>query len=119
MIANNINNGQGPQVKLTVAKFGLGQIISHKLHKYRGVIVDIDPVFLGSDAWYDEAAMTRPPKNLPWYKVLVNNAEHEAYVAEQNLQADSSDEGINHPLIAAYFDKFNDGHYISSAWRTN
>ena len=104
---------------LTEAKFGLGQIISHKLFKYRGVIVDIDPVFLGSDDWYEEVALTRPPKDMPWYKVLVNNALHEAYVAEKNLLADSSDECINHPLIGAYFDEFNDGHYISSAWRSN
>jgi heat shock protein HspQ len=64
-------------------------------------------------------SLTMPPKDMPWYKVLVNNAQHEAYVAEQNLLADDSDEGINHPLVDAYFDQFNNGHYVSSTWRPN
>lgn len=119
MIASNLENKQGKQVTRTIAKFGRGQLITHKIFKYRGVIVDIDPVFLGSDDWYDEVALTRPPKNKPWYKVLVNNAMHEAYVPEQNLQPDDSTDVINHPLIDTYFDAFNDGHYVSSTWRAN
>jgi heat shock protein HspQ len=119
MITNKVNNEQSKLVTLTQAKYGLGQLVSHKLFNYRGVIVDIDPVYLGSEAWYDEVAVTRPPKDIPWYKVLVNDSRHETYVAEQNLQADFSDEGINHPLLASYFDEFDNGHYINSKWRTH
>ncbi len=114
MITNNVNNRQDRIVTHAEAKFGLGQLVTHKLFDYRGVIVDIDPVFLGSDAWYEEATVTQPPKNMPWYKVLVNDSLHETYVAEQNLQSDPSEELINHPMIAAYFDEFDNGQYISN-----
>ena len=104
---------------LNEAKFGLGQLVKHKLFDYRGVIVDIDPIFLGSDTWYDQVAKTRPPKNKPWYKVLVNDSSDETYVAEKNLQADVSQKSINHPLIGSYFDEFNNGLYKNNTWRTN
>jgi len=119
MITNKLSPEQGRLVTLAESKYGLGQLVTHKLLNYRGVIVDIDPVFLGSDAWYEQVAITRPPKDIPWYKVLVNDSQHESYVAEQNLLADFSEEGINHPLVAAYFDEFDNGHYTSSTWRTH
>lgn len=94
------------------AKFSIGQLVEHKLFNYRGVIVDVDPVFQGSDSWYDQVALTRPSKDLPWYRVLVHNAVHETYVAERNLEADLSGEPINHPLVATLFDGFKDGFYF-------
>ena len=94
------------------AKFNIGQLIKHKLFDYRGVIVDVDPVFEGSDEWYDEVARSRPPKDRPWYKVLVHDSDHETYVAERNLDNDSSHEPVDHPMIASYFKRFNDGHYL-------
>jgi len=85
------------------AKFHIGQLIHHKLFDYRGVIVDVDPVFQGSDEWYDQVARSRPPKDKPWYRVLVHDAEHETYVAERNLEADSSGGPIRHPLLDTFF----------------
>jgi len=93
------------------AKFSVGQIISHKLFDYRGVIFDVDPVFSGTDKWYNQVALSRPPKDKPWYRVLVHNAFHETYVAENNLTADDTKEPITHPLINYYFDHFNEGTY--------
>ena len=94
------------------AKFNIGQLIKHKLFDYRGVIVDVDPVFEGSDEWYDEVARSRPPKDRPWYKVLVHDSDQETYVAERNLDNDSSHEPVDHPMIGSYFKRFNDGHYL-------
>ena len=94
------------------AKFNIGQLIKHKLFDYRGVIVDVDPVFEGSDEWYDEVARSRPPKDRPWYKVLVHDSDQETYVAERNLDDDSSHEPVDHPMIESYFKRFNDGHYL-------
>ncbi len=31
------------------AKFAIGHVIHHKKFDYRGVIIDVDPVFSGSD----------------------------------------------------------------------
>ena len=56
------------------AKFSIGQIIHHRLFDYRGVIVDVDPDFQNSDEWYDQVARSRPPKDKPWYRVLVHDA---------------------------------------------
>ncbi len=95
------------------AKFDVGQIVVHRLFNYRGVVVDVDPVFQNSDEWYEQVALSRPPKDKPWYRVLVHNAVHETYVAEQNLLSDSSAEKINHPLVDTYFDKFSEGRYSS------
>lgn len=119
MIVNEMNNEQDIEIMQGEARFGLGQLVKHRLFDYRGVIVDIDPVYLGTDSWYEQVAQTRPPKDKPWYKVLVNNSLHETYVAERNLQADDSQESINHPLINSYFDDFNNGYYINNSRRTN
>ena len=119
MIVNDMSNDQDFKVPQKEANFGPGQLVKHRLFDYRGVIVDIDPVFMGTDAWYEEVAQTQPPKDKPWYRVLVNNSLHETYVAERNLQADDSTESINHPLISNYFDEFNNGKYVNNARRTN
>lgn len=94
------------------AKFSVGQLISHKLFNYRGVIVDVDPVYLGSEEWYEQVALTRPPRDEPWYRVLVHNAFHETYVAERNLVVDDNLSPVNHPLIDEYFNEFTEGQYI-------
>jgi heat shock protein HspQ len=58
-------------------------------------------------------ALTRPPRNRPWYRVLVHNASHETYVAERNLCSDDSTDPVNHPLLDSYFVDFRDGFYVS------
>lgn len=95
-------------------KYGVGQVVHHKLFDYRGVVVDVDPVFSLSDAWYEEVAKSRPPKDAPWYRVLVGGALHETYVAERNLEADVLGAPIDHPLLGDFFDTFEDGHYVRS-----
>ena len=88
---------------LIEAQFHIGQLIHHRLFDYRGVIVDVDPVYQGSEEWYDQIASSRPPKDKPWYRVLVHQAEHETYVAERNLAPDDSGEPIRHPLLDEFF----------------
>ena len=100
-------------MRVSNAKFSVGQLIIHKLFNYRGVIIDVDPVYLGTDDWYNQVALTRPPKDKPWYRVLVHNALHETYVAERNIEPDDANSPINNPLISDYFDDFVDGHYIN------
>ncbi len=95
------------------AKFGVGQLIHHKRFDYRGVIIDVDPQFNGSDTWYERAARSRPPKDRPWYHVLVDGSDMQTYVAERNLEPDESDEPIRHPDVEVYFSDLADGSYIS------
>ncbi len=97
-----------------VARFAVGDLVHHKLFNYRGVVVDVDPRFMLAEEWYDEVARSRPPKDEPWYHVLVHNAIHNTYVAERNLEVDTNSEPIQHPLIEFQFSAFKNGRYIPS-----
>ena len=99
-------------MKFQNARFTVGQLIQHKLFNYRGVIVDVDPCFMGTEEWYQNMALTRPPREDPWYRVLVHNASHETYVAERNLQEDDSVAPIQHPALEEYFCEFRGGYYV-------
>ena len=93
------------------AGFSIGELIHHSLFDYRGVIFDVNPVFQGSEEWYEQVARSRPPKDQPWYHVLVHGAGHTTYVAERNLEPDLTREAISHPLVDVYFKEFSDGVY--------
>ena len=93
------------------AKFSIGQLVHHRLFDYRGVVYDVDPSFQGTEEWYETMANSKPPKNRPWYRVLVHGSVHETYVAERNLEVDDTGERINHPLVDTLFDSFQDGVY--------
>ncbi len=93
------------------AKFEIGAIVHHRLFDYRGVVFDADPSFQGSDEWYAEMARTRPPKDQPWYHVLVDGGSHTTYVAERNLEADTEGLPIDHPAVSEVFHDFADGRY--------
>lgn len=96
------------------SRFAPGDLVHHKLFDYRGVIVDVDPVFLLSDEWYDTVARSRPPKDQPWYHIFVDQTTQNTYVAERNLEPDNSGEPITHPLLNSRFDRFEGGRYIST-----
>ncbi|KAA3629307.1 MAG: heat shock protein HspQ [Proteobacteria bacterium] len=93
------------------ARYSVGQLVHHKLFDYRGVIFDVDAVFMGSDAWYEQVARSHPPKDRPWYHVLVDGADHTTYVAERNLESDASGVAVNHPLLGKFFTSFDGGQY--------
>ena len=93
------------------ARFSVGQVVQHELFQYRGVVIDVDPEFYGSDEWYERVAQSRPPKDQPWYHVLVHDGDSRTYVAERNLAACESLTEIKHPDLEHYFSDFNDGAY--------
>lgn len=96
---------------MSAPKFSIGQLIHHRKFDYRGVIVDVDPEFSGSEEWYELMARSRPPKDAPWYHVLVDGARHSTYVAERHLEPDETGEQIQHPALGEFFDRFEDGRY--------
>jgi len=93
------------------AKFQVGQIIRHKMFDYVGVVFDVDPTFQGTDEWYDQVARSRPPRGEPWYHVLVHEAVHTTYVAEQNLAPETTPQRIAHPLTDELFREFDGERY--------
>jgi heat shock protein HspQ len=96
------------------ARYGIGEVVRHRLFDFRGVIFDVDPVFANSEEWYEAIpADLRPVKEQPFYHLLAENGEssYVAYVSQQNLLPDESDEPVDHPAISGLFDAFADGRY--------
>ncbi len=102
----------GTVTNITKAKFSIGELVHHRLFNYRGVILDVDRNFQATEEWYKQVAKSRPPKDKPWYHVLVHGSIHSTYVAERNLEPDESVEPINHPMLEQFFSKLDNGKYI-------
>ena len=94
------------------ARFRIGQPIQHLKFGYRGVVVDVDPQFAGTEDWYDRVARSRPPKDKPWYHVLAHESATMTYVAERHLEPDLTGQPVANPALADHFDGFADGLYI-------
>ena len=95
--------------------FDIGDLVRHKIHGYRGVIVGFDSVCKAHDNWYN-SNKTQPPRDQPWYNVLVHDSGGlSTYAAQSNLEADASERPINHPRIGCYFKAFEDGRYVPHA----
>ena len=77
------------------AKFSIGDVVKHKHFEFNN-----------SEEWYQSIPKNvRPKKDQPFYHLLAENDEitYEAYVSEQNLLMDHSEEPIKHPLINEIF----------------
>lgn len=92
-------------------KFIQGELVIHRKYGYRGVVVDIDSHCKASDQWY-QANQTQPSKDQPWYHVLVHQASHVTYAAQENLVPDKSAEPIQHPMINLFFSGFENGYHL-------
>ena len=89
-----------------IAKFSIGAVVKHRHFDFRGVIYDVDFEFNNSEEWYQSIPKeVRPRKNQPFYHLLAesNEVTYEAYVSEQNLLIDDSNEPVKHPLIEEIF----------------
>ena len=89
-----------------IAKFAIGEVVKHRHFDFRGVIYDVDFEFNNSEEWYQSIPKdVRPKKNQPFYHLLAesNEVTYEAYVSEQNLLLDNSNEPVKHPLIEEIF----------------
>jgi heat shock protein HspQ len=96
------------------ARFGIGDVVRHRIFDFRGVIFDVDPVFANSEEWYQAIPEDiRPAKDQPFYHLLAENGEtsYTAYVSQQNLVTDESDEPVDHPAIPGLFEPFAQGRY--------
>ena len=102
----------GTVTNITRAQFAIGNLVHHRLFDYRGVIVDIDPNFQSTEEWYEAVARSRPPKDKPWYHVLVHESMNSTYVAERNLELDTGAIPIKHPMLEHFFSRFENGRYI-------
>ncbi len=96
------------------ARFGIGDVVRHRLLDFRGVIFDVDPEFANTDEWYEAIPEEiRPSKEQPFYHLLAENSESSyiAYVSQQNLVADEENGEVDHPAIDGLFEGFSKGRY--------
>jgi len=95
---------------LRTAKFRIGQVVKHRVFPFRGVIFDVDPTFSNTEEWYLSIPEDiRPRKDQPYYHLLAENDETEyvAYVSEQNLLVDDSNQPVRHPQVKEYFEGYD------------
>jgi heat shock protein HspQ len=109
---------------MRTAKFGIGQIVKHRLFEFRGVIFDVDPEFSNTDEWYNSIPEeARPRKDQPFYHLLAENAETEytAYVSEQNLLVETPATPVRHPQVNEYFRGYDrkEGRYLPLGGRAH
>jgi heat shock protein HspQ len=98
------------------AKFGIGQVVRHRIFPFRGVVFDVDPIFSNTEEWWLAIPEEiRPAKDQPYYHLFAENAESEyiAYVSEQNLLPDESEEPLRHPQINEFFDARDGALYVA------
>ncbi len=98
----------------TRARFGIGDVVRHKIYDFRGVVFDIDPVFANSEEWYESIPKeVRPAREQPFYHLLAENGDSSyiAYVSQQNLAEDGDSGPVDHPNVAELFEDFDKGRY--------
>jgi len=95
------------------ANYSVGQIVHHRMFGYRGVVIDVDDSFQGTPEWYEAVALSRPPKDRPWYHVLVHGSNMRTYVAERNLEAAGDTSPVENPLVGLYFGGWRGGRHVS------
>jgi heat shock protein HspQ len=100
--------------KMSIAKFGIGQVIRHRLYEFRGVVFDVDPEFADGNGTHEAIMVeSRSRRDQPFYYLFAENDRlpYIAYVSEQNLLADMSGEPVSHPQIDDLFEHDPDGGY--------
>ncbi|NBC35512.1 heat shock protein HspQ [Novosphingobium sp. FSY-8] len=96
------------------ARFGIGDVVRHRQHDFRGVVFDVDPVFSNSEEWYESIPQDRrPAREQPYYHLFAENEEQSyiAYVSQQNLVADADGGPIDHPHLDEVFEQFDGERY--------
>ena len=99
---------------IPAARFGIGEVVRHRLLDFRGVIFDVDPEFANSEEWYEAIPEAlRPARDQPFYHLLAENEQSSyiAYVSQQNLVPDEDGGEVDHPAIDGLFDRFAGGRY--------
>lgn len=102
-------------MEMREAKFGLGDVVRHRVYPFRGVVVDVDAEFANTEEWYESIPEeVRPDKDQPFYHLLAENEDsyYGAYVSEQNLLPDAENGPVTHPQIPEAFEGFDGTRYV-------
>ena len=98
-----------------IAKFKIGDIVTHQRQGYRAVVVDVDPLFQASGRYNPQACKRFFSQQNPWYRLLVDNCSQETYVEEPLLILDPCQLAINNPNVAHYLVYQEDGYHLTTS----
>uniref|UniRef100_A0A914QJM4 Hemimethylated DNA-binding domain-containing protein n=1 Tax=Panagrolaimus davidi TaxID=227884 RepID=A0A914QJM4_9BILA len=101
-------------------KFRVGDIVYHKLNKYRGVIIGWDTQANAPEFWLSKVRGSKKERDDtgPNYAVLIDTrfraVPQLGYVMEKNIERVEETSKIYHPLVNKYFERYNpvDATYI-------
>ena len=82
-----------------LAMFNIGDLVVHKRHGYRAVVVDVDPLFQASGRYNPQASKREFSKRNPWYRLLVDGCSQMTYVEECLLRLDFNHQFIDNPNV--------------------
>ena len=91
--------------------YAVGQVVRHREHGFRGVIVDAHARFRGPADPDDLPPPLRERLHQPWYEVLVHDQPMVAYLPEDLVEADLTCMPVAHPLLRMFFNEFRHGAY--------
>ncbi|XP_013408133.1 uncharacterized protein LOC106175746 [Lingula anatina] len=98
-------------------KYRVGQVIRHKIHGYRGVIVGWDPKAKAPESWLQQMHPKDKKhwRDMPNYAILVDTRDREmpqvTYVPQENIEILSNTK-VLHPGIDEYFEGFDGAQYL-------
>lgn len=90
------------------AHFALGQIVRHREHAFRGVVVNVDATWTGPD---DGSGPEEPDQ--PFYEIMTigEDADFTLYAAEAVLEGDPELERLPYNDAARWFTIDAEGHH--------
>lgn len=102
-------------------QFRIGQVVRHKIHGYRGVIIGWDPTARAPEFWLKENFNPSKPhwRNIPNYAILVDIRDRMSpqmtYVPEENIEV-ITNMRIMHPSLDHHFEMFDGAQYMARPW---
>ncbi|XP_076308275.1 uncharacterized protein LOC143223760 [Tachypleus tridentatus] len=107
--------------RLPTIKYRVGQVIVHKIWKYKGVIIGWDEIAKAPKQWLQEMHGNKNPHwlQMPNYAVLVDTRDRMTpqmtYIPEENIEIIKNTR-IMHPILEDYFETFDGEQYIPRPW---
>ena len=80
--SRSLPSGMGQKIDIPSARFGIGDVVRHRIFDFRGVVFDVDPAFNNSEEWYQAIPEDmRPSKEQPFFtevtrKIFNKNSPH-------------------------------------------
>uniref|UniRef100_A0A914D039 Hemimethylated DNA-binding domain-containing protein n=1 Tax=Acrobeloides nanus TaxID=290746 RepID=A0A914D039_9BILA len=105
-----------------IPEYKIGQVLRHKIHGYRAVIVGWDEKAKAPEWWLEKAHKGNEEwRNSPNYMILIDTRDRLVaqigYVVEENIILSKGK--VIHPLVNRYFESFDGTCYKPRPWLRN